>query len=805
LINQNDFFAILKFLKEDASEDVPEEVRNIAKNTKLRTQDFFTKVIDQVPFNSSDYNRLRKLLIDWYSSLATFQDLEKSSSDAFTLPHKLLNISCRGFGFPYADGIGSRVDKALFLYSLTELYKIKGSPKSIKSALEFFGVYDVQIFEWWIKNDPILDSLFIHSKPVDLGGVNIEALEVQKIPYNHFTFDNHWWYSQEQIQAKNNELPINLPSITPYFSIQASANIQKLVQLYGIISRKISDTYTDFHDNGIALDRSIFVNEYNESLSLLEIILSISHLYNTWSNRTTGSSSIDYEHYRGDTEDFDVIIDEYNQVISRPNTRQQMMDLQAEYTAKFTKLQANNFIPDRATVEAILSEINSPFKIWLDNVTAGGEDRIVNVLQQFLKELDIYIRMEYGIQALSFSNMVLGIDNDDIGDVINFFKPKRSRLLAFNLVYAINDPLMHSIVMAESLGVNITQWKTETYDNLRDALNNPKWQNDGVSIDFPGTIITQWDYDYYNCASSLWSCISDATLITPIQYKIDIFSTQDELNYINSRFYFNEYGHSCLMAFNGIFDDDYHFDKLSQVCDNIIINSTINFSDITFRCRENDYDPCGIPGWPYSDRSKTFDSGYIFDLNGFPCDKTFDSGSIFDDPTSDWWGECDDNEKICICETTNTSIYEQPSAESITVTESLGVDNIIQRKTEIYNFLRDEILTRIFMRFSDSLKTEIYDKFDKGTIFDYVRDSLYDHYTTTLLQYCDTTAETVKVTDTASSEIEIQFVDVAGGGQLRIFDNGWYFDDLRDFWRDDMAITVTDGSGIVPLSQWYMP
>jgi len=625
LINENDFFEILQFLKEGDNGDVPEEVRNLANNTKIRTQNFFSRVIDQVPFNSSDYNRLRKMLIDWYSSLATFQDLQKTSSDASSLPHNLLNRACRGFGFAYADGIGTRIDKALFLYSLCELYKIKGTPKSMKSALEFFGVYDVQIYEWWLKNDPVLDQLFIHSKPIDLGGIEVEKLEIQKVPYNQFKFDNHWWYTEQEIKDIDNQSCIALPSITPYFSIQASANILKLKQLYGIIARKINDEYVDVHDNLIPLDRVIFVETYNINLSILELILSISHIYNTWSGRTYGSNSPNYEYYQGDETDFDVIVDEYNQVLRRPPDRDRAKELQAEYLLKFTKLQSENFIQNPTDVSDILNEVNPTVLEWLNEILASSDDIIISTLATLMKEFDIYIRMQYGIQVLSFSNMLLGLSDESIDDVINFFKPKRARLISFNLIYAIDDPLHHAITMAEIWDHNIRQYHPERYIELEDELNRLN--------------ITHTNRDYYNCeGSSLenfdmgnyfdsipWVCLHDSSEIIIRQPAEDIIPHVDYLN--------------------EVIPTAWYADSYNNITDKLNITNILKFDDIAFRVRENDFHPCGIPGWPYPDRTKTYDIGYIYDVDEYICKDTTGELIVLPD-----WYKCVDPERICINE-----------------------------------------------------------------------------------------------------------------------------------------------------------
>ena len=114
MFNQEDFFKVLDFLQneERSTSDLPSEIQQLAKSVQGRTRNYFAAAVDIPAFNTDDYNRLRRMIIDWYSSLKTFQDISKGSSDAFSLPVELLDLSCRGFGFPYVKGIEGKIDCA---------------------------------------------------------------------------------------------------------------------------------------------------------------------------------------------------------------------------------------------------------------------------------------------------------------------------------------------------------------------------------------------------------------------------------------------------------------------------------------------------------------------------------------------------------------------------------------------------------------------------------------------------------------------------------------------------------------------
>lgn len=472
MITQEDFFQILDFLRDN--EDVGElspEIRQLALNSKIQAETFFSKVLDCAAYNSDDYNRLRGLIIDWYASLKTFQDLGKGTTDAFSLPGTLLNYSLQNFGMKYGSGIQDITDKALFLYNLCELYKIKGTPQSLKSAIEFFGLYDIQIYEWWLYHDEVLDKLFIKSSYVDLGGIVPETVPVRVVPYEYVLLDGHWWYQEQNVIDihKGGSTPLRLPSITPFFSVTATAKLSTLFSTYSIISREISDQWYYFLDEGtIEPERSIYFDYFGGSISVLELILSISHIYNNWTSRTQGSDDLYYVHYSGDETEYDIIIDEYNELIKRPSSRDDQSYKLSQYYQKFTALQADSFIKGIEDVENKLQQINPDLKTWLDERISLSDHE--ETLDQALQELDGFLKLEIGLQAVSFLNWSLGRERDDIEKVINVFKPEKARLFEFNLLYAIDNPLEFSINLDSDLLWAIANYNID--NQVRQSLNS---------------------------------------------------------------------------------------------------------------------------------------------------------------------------------------------------------------------------------------------------------------------------------------------------------------------------------------------
>lgn len=803
MFTTEDFFKILEYLRTgETNPDIPPEVRQLAQNTKLQTQQFFKNTLDQVSFNSTDYNRLRKLLIDWYASNKTFQDLGRNTTDAISLPHQMLDTACKGFGFDFATGIGGRIDKALFLYTLTELYKIKGSPRSIKTALEFFGIYDIQIFEWWLKKDPILDYLFFESSYVDLGGINPDTLLSQKIPYSHITLDPHWWYTESKIRTLNDTLPIRLPSITPYFSIQASASVDKLVQIYSIISRRISDQYTKFKDTGL-LDKSIFVDIYGSGISLLELVLSIGYMFNVWTNRTHGSDSPSYIHYVGTEDDSDTIIDEYNNIVQRPTSRQDQMDRIEQFNNKFTKLQSGNFLQSAIDTPTKLEEVNPIFKSWVDSKLTS-DDMILEVLKELLRELDIYVKMELGVQALSFSNMMLGTDADDILNVINFFKPKRARLLAFNLVYAVDDPLFNSILLADTLYNRIRQWDQEECDVV-DRLVHTKitqWDYDAIVKNPSGTGPNSMGYDVGQYYDRRPLSLFEELFIRVRQWNKDIYNIHDKLGKINLNFIFSEPGRFVEFDRCGAFDS-----SRMQAHDCLTMTSVKQvFFDKAFMCRHmphdmgDFYDSCGRFN-KFDERNKTFDSGFIFDFDPYPVDKRMDEGWKFDETNGlfiPWFTGGDDPERVCTCDIANHSVKETPTEhilldDSQTIKSIFDFNDSLKQNLDAFDscwnfdgplsaYFRDHLKQTIQVFFNDIIMDSIRG-FDSGYTFDTYSTLLKDKLTNIITKNSE--KDIYVATEKLSSSTSLSFTEVMETWATG-FDVDFSFDTISSIIRDKL-------------------
>ena len=497
MFSEKDFFSILNYLQneERATSDLPYEIQQLAQSIKKKTQQYFQSAIDIPAFNSDDYNRLRRMIIDWYSSLKTFQDLSKGSSDAFSLPEDLLDLSCRGFGFDYSAGIRKRIDKALFLYDLCNLYKLKGTPQSIKSALEYFGLKDITMFEWWLKYSKEKNDLFLESKYIDLGDINPLYVPNYSTSYLNTNFDPHWWYTKDQIiQKLDSNKHITLPSITPYFSLSAGIEITTLTALISLVGRIIADQYLEFisdkdKDGNIknmneipSYNLTIFIELYgSNNVSLLELMLAINYLMYLLSGSRQNIinpdlSAIQYNESDSDSDgifdedDSEIVIDEFGQCLTYPRntpqeyneaTRQTLQDKLSDFNSSFSRKSGDSFILDSTALVNVFTLVSSGnpkggnLKNWIDENWTFNNNKIVTCLSNFLHELDVYCITNYHVITSSFEQMVLGGVNVSMMNIIKFFKPKKARLLNLALVYVLSDPLINTLWLDEDVRYKI--------------------------------------------------------------------------------------------------------------------------------------------------------------------------------------------------------------------------------------------------------------------------------------------------------------------------------------------------------------
>lgn len=231
--------AILDLIKKSGLDSI---LGNLSIKERDLVEKFFTQIIDQPPYFSSDYNKLKRLLIDWYSSHRTLASSKKESTDPYFLTEEELDELIKSFGFPYPKNIISKEYKVQFLLSLIQNYKKKGSPFVFYDALKYFGLRNLVLSEWWLTKHPNGD-LFFRSKPVYPRDKRRDPSLVIEKPYQDF-IDIYWHITEEEINTIYNNSPyITLPSLTPFISISSEIDTNRLKPGLAVLNQLLLENY----------------------------------------------------------------------------------------------------------------------------------------------------------------------------------------------------------------------------------------------------------------------------------------------------------------------------------------------------------------------------------------------------------------------------------------------------------------------------------------------------------------------------------------------------------------------------------
>ena len=477
-------------------EDVPtlgDSLKSIAVSEKAVTTTLFENVIDQAAYNSNDYNRLRNFLIDWYTSLKSVGTLQKEvSADLFSLPDAQLDELFQSFGFnhstdlTFGDGIQLNVNKVNLFFDLVNLYKIKGTPESIIRILQYYGV-NAKLYELWLKKGSDTELIF-EPEPLN-DGYEIPNLSYESMVEN----DPHWMMTEDQILQLESTNKINLPSKSPYFAV-----IPNFSQDAGlsIIQRKIQDQY-DIWDSGGTPVQDCKVSILGETTSVLETYLCSIYIFNKLYDAGYSSDpSAGFLCYNGSLVDVADIITEYNEITSNPISRADRESKLLQYYDLFTRPRSTNFLLDKNTAGEKLALINPTLKTDLDNLYNSGTVDLTKLLASLLIDIGDWVNDNVSLAYLNIAYIVLGLVafTSSLGNVINFFKPYRSRWITIEALL-FNNRLTESVRVDDTCVEQIE----ETIIDYDTANSNPCC-TDPILL-CPDSTASFYSRETYDCGS----------------------------------------------------------------------------------------------------------------------------------------------------------------------------------------------------------------------------------------------------------------------------------------------------------------
>lgn len=460
----DDFLKILRSLSGESVPTLDGNLKILSESERVSSRLLFEKTMDQICFASDDYKRLRKFLIDWYAAHKTLTSSQREISDLFSSPEAAIDKLLESFGFDFPTDTLSFLSKVYFFLDLVNLYKIKGTPVAIERVLEYFGFRDVDIAEYLLQKDENGNLVF---RPVLINEPSIGELVVDwnDIAYSGMIVnDPHWMLSESQITTLINQNTIALPSKSPYFALLPKFYLQDIYVAMAIISRKVQDQFSEWQTTGTITERDIRLSKLGYSVSLLELVLACGYTFIRHFNADPSTTDTKFLCYNGPSlDDIPAIVEQFNELKQHPITRAAREANLQTYWNLFTRDMSTNFLTDKDYPAYYLNLINSTLKETIDDWFDSAKDDVL--LAYLLRDLSDWILANIGFDFPRLVNVVLGdLSFIDIWDIINFFKPYRARLIGMQYAYIIDDKLLNSFLMSDSVDttyqITFIDWAT---------------------------------------------------------------------------------------------------------------------------------------------------------------------------------------------------------------------------------------------------------------------------------------------------------------------------------------------------------
>lgn len=456
--NNNELFWKLFNIAGGGSEsDVTKVLDSIVKSDRSKLDQYFTNAIDQIAFDTEDWQRLREFLIDLYSAERALMTQSRQISDPHYLSNDDLDELFRSFGYSESvrlsnynnDPLESKVQ--LFL-DLVNLYKIKGTPRSILEVLQYYGIPELDIFEFWLQKESPSKLIF---KGDVIVGTSINPSSIT-LPYELVTDgDPHWMLDHNQILQLDSINKINLPSKTPYFAVQPAVEVGIENSIF---VRTVQDQYEYWNTTGNLPTQNAEITVLGVNSSLLELYLLT--LYSFHQSYEIGSDISRFACYDGTSETALEIIDEYNTLVTGSDITREVRRINYQrYIELFSRPRSEHFLYGPATPESVLNLINPSIIPSFDSLSGSNTRN----LQLLLGDLAIWVRNNIGFGFVNMGYIFFGLNQlfEDLKPVINFFKPYRARLLVLELI-KFDNILTEGIPVEDDIGT--TDISQDIYD-----------------------------------------------------------------------------------------------------------------------------------------------------------------------------------------------------------------------------------------------------------------------------------------------------------------------------------------------------
>ena len=519
------FWEIFTAVTGGSTTNLTSAIEAIAQAERTKANSYFTNVLDQIPFNTDDYTRIRNFLKDWYATHRTIANLSSQIQDPRSMANSQLDELFRSFGFNYSASLRQASNEPLdnkinFFLDLVNLYKIKGTPRSLLEILQYYGVPQVDIYSFWLRLN--------QSGELEFQGNAVAGTTVDPSPltveYDVLTsIDPHWLYTADQIKNLHQNNLINLPSKSPYIGILPVAEVGSETS---ILSRKIQDQYFDWQSSGDLPPQDAEINILGETASLLELYLAMIYTYYK-EYSVSGTDNTSFICYDGTNTAAADIIAEYDSIVnSRITTRTQYSEKLSQYYDLFTRSKPRNFLQVKSSAETILQTLNPDLIVALDNIG----DPILTVLNSLTKDLANWVRNNIGYGYINIGFMLGGLSAffSDLQPVINFFKPYRARVLTIEAI-VLKNRLFNRIIVEDQFSYD-TEFEFRDYwtGNGSACCCNP---DAGITSDTTAAIAcTDGAGDFYSRATFDCGSYFDIGAVTDFREEFQIWDDEEFLD-----------------------------------------------------------------------------------------------------------------------------------------------------------------------------------------------------------------------------------------------------------------------------------
>lgn len=538
-----DFWKIFNFLKTDEPNDLSDSLQAISKSELAKSEEFFINTLDQLSFSSTEYKRLRNFLIDWYSSVKTLTAVQKEITDIYALPDTHLDEAFRSKGFNFSTQLSRygpeiNYNKGNFYYDLVNLYKKKGSPRTLLNTLRYFGFPNLEVIEYMTYIRKSTQKVEFHSLSADYTG-NWWTTNIDILNYTEVTqWDPHYLTSERSIIKGQNNSKLHLPTKSPYFTLRHFINLNDYSKLTSYLSRKIQDQYSLWHDSlstdsTIVLPKELYIDSCSLETSVLELYLSCIYIYyknystetiiqhptnSIWNvTSTLGNPNGTYFNcYNGtDTSYLNLVSDFEAYIESIPLSRDEVSSKLSYFYDLFARVQTSNFLITDETAGDVLQLLNPALYTQLNSIYDIQPNTIIlgDLLEDLMKWVSSYItvnvpHLNYLLYGTSEFKRILS-------PLVDFFKPYHARLLSYDIAF-IGDNRNTESVIVDDIPIDSIEEIRHDFDT---SNSQPCTDEEGDSDYSRNTYDCGSNYDI-GAASDIRPEALDVTITDTIENKL---------------------------------------------------------------------------------------------------------------------------------------------------------------------------------------------------------------------------------------------------------------------------------------------